>query len=158
MVVAHDYLYMCSEPGLELVKNDINEHKLDRVVIAACSPTMHQHTFMNEAGSAGLNPYCLERANIREQCSWVHTDTDMATEKARELVVAAVARASLDEPLEAKEAKVTRAALVIGGGIAGIRAALELGKMGFPVFLVEKKPGWTYGSASPDLPRPLRRQ
>jgi len=140
VAIARDYLYMCSEPGLELVKNDITEFGLDRVVIAACSSTMHQATFMNEAERVGLNPYCLERANIREQCSWVHADSDTATQKARELLAAAVAKASLAEPLEAIEAEVTPAALVIGGGMAGIKAATELGDMGFPVFLVEEKP------------------
>lgn len=140
VVVSRDYLYMCAEPGLELIKSDIAEFKLDRVVIAACSPTMHQLTFMNETEYAGLNPYCLERANIREQCSWVHSDSDMATEKAKGLVAAAVAKVRFAEPLVATEAEVTASVLVIGGGMAGIRAANELGNMGFPVFLVENKP------------------
>ncbi len=95
VTIARDYLYMCSEPGLELVKSDITEFNLDRIVIAACSPAMHQATFMNEAERVGLNPYCLERANIREQCSWVHADSDTATQKARDLLAAAVVKASL---------------------------------------------------------------
>ena len=136
VVVSRDYLYLCSDPGLELIRSDIVEFKLDRIVIAACSPIMHQLTFMNEVQSTGLNPYCLERANIREQCSWVHSDKDMATEKAKQLVAAAVARVTLAEPLTATEAEVKPSVLVIGGGIAGIQAAVELGNMGFKVSLV----------------------
>ncbi|MFC1870352.1 4Fe-4S dicluster domain-containing protein [Chloroflexota bacterium] len=140
VVVSRDYLYLCSDPGLELIRNDIAKFKLDRIVLAACSPAMHRLTFMNETERAGLNPYCLDRANIREQCSWVHMDKDMATEKAKQLVAAAIARVTLAEPLQATEAGVKPSVLVIGGGIAGIQSAIELGNMGFAVFLVEKEP------------------
>lgn len=140
VVISQDTPYLCSQPGLELIRNDIVKHKLDRVVLAACSPNMHQASFMTEAQRAGLNPYCLERANIREQCSWVHAnDHRAATEKATQLVAAAVARVRLSEPLTALEAPVTPAVLVIGGGIAGMQSAIELGNMGFKVWLVEKE-------------------
>ncbi len=140
VVVARDYVYLCSDPGLELIRNDVLQFKLDRIVIASCSPLMHQLTFMNNVQRVGLNPYCLERANIREQCSWVHSDQKVATQKAKSLVAAAVAKVALAQPLEAEEVELKPSVLVIGGGIAGIEAAIELGRMGFEVFLVEKEP------------------
>jgi heterodisulfide reductase subunit A len=138
--VAKNYIYLCADPGQELIRNDIKEFGLDRVVIAACSPAMHQIAFMDNVQKTGLNPYLLERANIREQCSWVHPDVIEATEKAKRLIAAAAAKAFRSEPLEAREVSVVPAALVIGGGIAGIQAALDLGKAGFQVYLVEKQP------------------
>jgi len=140
VVVSTDYVYMCSEPGQELIKKDIREKGLDMVVVASCSPTMHEPTFRTAVQEAGLNPYCFEMANIREQCSWVHADREKATEKAIGLIKSAVARVSLSEPLEEKEVPVAQTALVIGGGIAGIQASLDIANAGFKVYLVEKEP------------------
>ncbi len=138
VTVARDYTYMCSDPGQGLIMEDIHEHGLDKVVVSACSPRMHELTFRNAIEAAGLNPYCLEIANIREQCSWVHPDKEVGTVKAKALVASAVAKASLLEPLVEREVGVTKAALVIGGGVAGIQAALDVAEAGFPVYLVEK--------------------
>jgi len=138
VIVARDYPYLCSEQGQELIKNDILDLKLDAVVVAACSPRMHEHTFRRAIRDAGMNPYCMEQANIREQCSWVHTDG--ATAKAKEIVRSAVFRVALLEPLEEKEVSVLPSALVLGGGIAGIQAALDIANAGFKVYLVEKSP------------------
>ena len=140
VVVARDYTYMCSDPGQELIKGDIREHGLTHVVVASCSPNMHEPTFRGVVQEAGINPYCYEMANIREQCSWVHKDRARATEKAKQLVASAVAKAALLQPLEEREVSVTPAALVIGGGIAGIEAALDIANAGFKVYLVEKEP------------------
>lgn len=141
VVVARDYLFMCSAPGQELIKEDIKDHQLNRVVVAACSPSMHEPTFRGAASDGGLNPYLLEMANIREHCSWVHPDQrEAATQKAYELIRAAVAKARLLEPLEEVRAEVTPRALVLGGGVAGMRAALDLAERGFEVYLIEKKP------------------
>jgi len=140
VVVARDYTYMCSDPGQELIKDDIVEHELTHVVVAACSPRMHEPTFRGAVQEAGINPYCFEMANIREQCSWVHEDRGWATEKAKQLVASAVAKAALLQPLEEREVGVTPTALVIGGGIAGIEAALDIANAGFKVYLVEKEP------------------
>ena len=138
VVVARDYQYMCSDPGQELIKSDIKEYGLNRVVVASCSPRMHEPTFRNACADAGLNPYCFEMANIREQCAWVHLKG--ATEKAKDLVASAVAKAALLEPLERKKVGVIPRALVIGGGIAGIYTALEIADKGFETYLVEKEP------------------
>ncbi len=138
VVVARDYQYMCSDPGQELIKSDIKEFGLNRVVVASCSPRMHEPTFRNACADAGLNPYCFEMANIREQCAWVHLKG--ATEKAKDLVASAVAKAALLEPLERKKVGVIPRALVIGGGISGIYAALEIADKGFETYLVEKEP------------------
>ena len=138
--IARNYIYLCSDPGQELIKKDIEEFGLNRIVVASCSPRMHEPTFRKVLRSAGINPYCLEMANIREHCSWVHDDPVMATQKAEALVSAAVAKASLLEPLEEKEIDVIPAALVIGGGIAGIQTALDIADSGFKVYLVEKEP------------------
>jgi heterodisulfide reductase subunit A len=131
---------MCSDPGQELIKDDVKEHGLTHVVVASCSPRMHEPTFRGVVEEAGINPYCFEMANIREQCSWVHEDREWATEKAKQLVASAVAKAALLRPLEEREVGVTPAALVIGGGIAGIEAALDIANAGFKVYLVEKEP------------------
>jgi len=138
VAVARDYVYMCSDPGQKLIQQDIEAHGLNRVVVAACSPRMHEPTFRGAAQQAGVNPYLVEMANIREQCSWVHTDRERATEKAKQLVRSVVARAAQLEPLEAREVGVTPAVLVIGGGVAGIVAALDVADAGFPVYLVER--------------------
>jgi len=140
VVVARDYTYMCSDPGQELIKSDIEEYGLTHVVVAACSPRMHEPTFRGVVEEAGINPYCFEMANIREQCSWVHEERVRATEKAKQIVASAVAKASLLRPLEEREVGVIPAALVIGGGIAGIEAALDIANAGFKVYLVEKEP------------------
>ncbi|NIS61230.1 MAG: FAD-dependent oxidoreductase, partial [Proteobacteria bacterium] len=140
VAVARDYTYMCSDPGQDLIAHDIEEYQLDRIVVAACTPTMHEATFRNTLSKSGLNPYCLEIANIREQCSWVHSDQTKASEKAKELVSAAIAKALLLEPLEEREIQVRQSALVIGAGIAGLQSALDIADSGFRVFLVEKDP------------------
>ncbi|MEW6069932.1 MAG: CoB--CoM heterodisulfide reductase iron-sulfur subunit A family protein, partial [Candidatus Thermoplasmatota archaeon] len=140
VATAKYYKYMCSEPGQALIKQDIKELKLDRVVVASCSPRMHEPTFRNTCKEAGLNQYCFEMANIREHCSWVHEDKKEGTEKATSLVKGAVARASMLESLEKKEVPVIPKALVIGGGIAGIQAALDLADKGFKTYLVESSP------------------
>jgi len=140
VAISRFYKYMCSDPGQELIRKDIKEMKLDRVVVASCSPRMHEPTFRNVLEEAGLNPYCFEMVNIREQCSWVHEDKEKATAKAMELVTGAVARAAFLEPLEKKEVSVIPKALVIGGGIAGIQAALEIAEKGFKTYLVERNP------------------
>jgi len=140
VAVSRFYKYMCSDPGQELIEKDIKELNLDRVVVASCSPRMHEPTFRGVLEQAGLNPYCFEMVNIREQCSWVHDDGQKATEKANALIAGAVARAAFLEPLEKKEVSVIPKALVIGGGIAGIQAALEIADKGFRVYLVERNP------------------
>ncbi|MEW5921870.1 MAG: CoB--CoM heterodisulfide reductase iron-sulfur subunit A family protein [Bacillota bacterium] len=138
--VVRNYAYMCSDPGQLLIREDIEKEGLNRVVVASCSPRMHENTFRKTLAAAGLNPYYLEMANIREQCSWVHEDRDEATAKAKKLVYAAVVKARLLEPLYEKEVDVEPASLVIGGGIAGIQAALDIANAGFKVYLVEKTP------------------
>ncbi|MFQ6068044.1 MAG: FAD-dependent oxidoreductase [Candidatus Bathyarchaeia archaeon] len=139
VVVAKDYRYMCSDPGQDLVEKDIKKHGLNRVVVAACSPNMHEATFRKVLEKSGLNPYLFEMANIREQCSWVHRDEPQkATEKSKAITAMAVAKASGLEPLEIKEVEALKRVLVIGGGISGINAALDLAEMGFKVYLVEK--------------------
>ncbi|MBQ9544209.1 MAG: CoB--CoM heterodisulfide reductase iron-sulfur subunit A family protein [Clostridia bacterium] len=140
VVFSTDYQYMCSEAGQNIIKNAIKEHKLSGAVICSCSPRMHEATFRKTAASAGLNPYMVEIANIREQDSWIHKDRAEATEKAIILGRAAVAKVNLNTPLEAGETPVTKRALVIGGGIAGIQTALDIADAGFEVDIVEKKP------------------
>jgi len=141
VTVARSYLFMCSDPGQELIKKDIQEGLVDRVVVAACTPRTHEPIFRKAVESAGLNKYLLEMANIRDQCSWVHPhDKEGATEKAKLLVASAVAKAANLEPLEDKFVQVTPKALVIGGGVAGMFSALELANMGYKVYLVEKQP------------------
>jgi heterodisulfide reductase subunit A len=133
--------YTCADPGQNEIKKAIIEHKLNRVVVASCTPKIHEPTFRQCVAEAGLNPYLYEMANIREHCSWVHqTDKVQATEKAKDLIKSAVARARVLEPQIETEVPVTRTALVIGGGVAGIQAALDLADAGHQVYLVEKEP------------------
>ena len=138
--VTEHYPYMCSAPGQQMVIDAIREHGLDRVVIAACSPQLHEPTFRAAAIQAGLNPHLVEMANIREHCSWVHHDSEAASRKACQTVVAALERVKRARPLDPVEVPVTKRALVIGGGVAGIRAALDIANGGHPVVLVEKEP------------------
>lgn len=133
-----DYKFMCSDPGQAMVKDAIIKHKLNRVVVAACSPRMHEPTFRKACAAAGLNPYLFEMANIREHCSWVHEDREAATIKAIDIVRAAVAKARLLEPLEAITVPVTPRVLVVGGGVAGIQAALDIANAGTKVVMVER--------------------
>jgi heterodisulfide reductase subunit A len=140
VVVSRDYKYMCSDPGQVLIKEDIKNLELNRVVVASCSPRMHEPTFRRVCQEAGLNPYLFEMANIREHCSWVHEDGDMATEKAKALISAAVRKIYYHEPLQVKEVPVNPNVLVIGGGIAGIQAALVVASSGHKVYLVEREP------------------
>jgi heterodisulfide reductase subunit A2 len=140
VVMAREYKYVCSEPGQELIRQDIQEQKLERVVVASCSPRMHEITFQNAVAKAGLNPYYFAMANIREHVSWVIKDKEQATAKAKRLVRAAVSRVALQEELFARKEPVTDAALVVGGGIAGIQAALTIADAGYRVYLVERMP------------------
>lgn len=137
---ATDYLYMCSAPGQKLLAEAIAEHGLTGAVVSACSPQLHEPTFRAAAARAGLNPFFCEMANIREQCSWVHPDREAATSKACRLVAAAVEKVRHARPLEPAGVPVTRRALVIGGGVAGIRAALDIASAGHQVVLVERQP------------------
>ncbi len=141
VVVSKDIVYACSEPGQQAIKNDILDNQLDRVVIASCSPRLHEPTFKNMVQSVGLNPYMMEMANLREQCSWVHmNDKENATQKAETLVRMAISRVKHLEPLEEEILPLTKKTLVIGGGVAGIQAALDLADSGYDVTLVEKSP------------------
>ena len=140
VVFSTNYQYMCSQAGQDMIKEAIKEHNLTGIVVASCSPRMHEATFRRTAESAGINPYMVEIANIREQCSWVHKDMQTGTEKAIILGKAAVAKVNLNAPLTPGESPVTKRALVIGGGIAGIQTALDIADAGFPVDIVEKKP------------------
>ena len=154
VVLAKTYKYMCSNPGQEMIVQDIKENHLNRVVVAACSPNMHERTFRNALRSAGLNQYLFEMANIREQCSWVHKDPVMATEKAKALVYAAVCRVAFHEELESMSVNMCPNVLVIGGGIAGMTAALELADAGNNVHLVEKNSHLGGNLARVDLTAP----
>jgi len=140
VVQVREYKYMCSDPGQDLIKKDIEEDRLTRVVVSSCSPLMHEETFRDTCEDAGLNRFLFQMSNIREQCSWVHPDRQRATAKAKRLVAAAVRRVSWHKPMEVREAPVHPDALVVGGGIAGIEAALKLGDAGKKVYLVEKEP------------------
>jgi heterodisulfide reductase subunit A len=140
VVSAKAYQYMCSDPGQDLVKQDIKELGLNRVVVASCSPLMHEITFRRACANAGLNPFYFQMANIREQASWVTEDKDKATERAKRAVAAAVYRVAHHEPLEVKEVPVQPSALIVGGGIAGIEAALRIADAGKKVYLVEREP------------------
>jgi len=139
VAVARSYKYMCSNPGQEMIAADIREFALSRVVVAACSPRMHEGTFRKAVEHGGINPYFLEMANIREQCSWVHDDPVAATEKAKALTRAAVLRVKYHEPLEKRSVPMCPATLVIGGGITGLTAALELAEADQQVYLVERQ-------------------
>lgn len=140
VVLAREYAYMCSDPGQDLIKEDIQELGLNRVVVASCSPLMHEPTFRTACQEAGLNPFCFQMANIREQCSWVIDDRQQATEKAKNMVAAAVHRVHHHVPLVMRDVEMTPAALVVGAGIAGIEAALKLADAGKKVYLVEREP------------------
>jgi len=154
VVLARTYKYMCSNPGQEMIIQDIRENQLNRIVVAACSPNMHERTFRNALRSAGLNQYLFEMANIREQCSWVHKDPKEATDKAKALVYAAICRVELHESLESMSVNMCPNALVIGGGIAGMTAALELADAGNSVHLVEKNDHLGGNLARVDLTAP----
>jgi heterodisulfide reductase subunit A len=140
VAVSAEYKYFCSDPGQETVKKAVREHNLTGVVIAACSPRMHETTFRKACAEAGLNPYMLEIANIREQCSWVHSDKERSTEKAIEITRSLVEKVKRNNELQPIEVPVTRRALVIGAGIAGIQAALDIAGAGREVVLVEREP------------------
>ena len=140
VTVARDYEFMCSSLGQEMIKDDIQELGLDRVVVASCTPRMHEPTFQRAVAEGGINPYYFEMANIREQCSWVHDDREEATQKSKALVAAAVSRVRHHEPLSITKVPVQPATLIVGAGITGIQAALELANAGYPVYLVEREP------------------
>ena len=140
VITARSYKYMCSDPGQRLITDAITEHELTGVVVASCSPRMHEPTFRMAAAGVGLNPYMLEMANIREHCSWVHTNRDQATEKAKDLVRILVEKVKRNLPLREIEVPVTQRVMVIGAGIAGIQAALDVASAGYEVALVERKP------------------
>jgi heterodisulfide reductase subunit A len=141
VVRATDTLYACADSGQSLIKEDIKKYKLNRVVVSACSVRMHENTFRGAVSEAGLNPFLMEMANIREQCTWAHGhDKEGALEKAKDLTAAAVAKARFLTPLEFITVPVTKRAMVIGGGVAGISAALDLADQGIDTILVEKEP------------------
>ena len=140
VAVARDYKFMCSDPGQDLIKQDIKNLGINRVVVAACSPLMHELTFRLAAESAGLNRYLVQIANIREHCSWVHDNREQATKKACALINAAVLRVALHQPLQITRQPVNKNTLIVGAGIAGIQAALEIANAGYHVYLVEREP------------------
>ncbi len=140
VVIARQHKYTCSEPGQLMIQEDIRDLALNRVVVASCTPRMHEPTFQRALAGAGLNPYFFEMANIREHVSWVIHDQEAATEKAKRLVRSAVARVGHHISLESRQEPVTQAALVVGGGIAGIQAALSIADSGYQVYLVEREP------------------
>jgi heterodisulfide reductase subunit A len=138
VVVSREYRFMCSEPGQEMIIKDIKEHGLNRIVVAACSPLMHEPTFRKAVERGGINRYFFEMVNIREQVSWVSTEYEPATQKAHRLINGAIARVKLHEPYEMRKVSITKRVLVVGGGIGGIETALQLADAGFEVVLVEK--------------------
>jgi heterodisulfide reductase subunit A len=140
VVIAREYKFMCSSPGQELITDDIRDLGLNRIVVAACSPHLHENTFRTATARAGLNPYLCELVSIREQDSWVHTDKAAATAKAKAILAGGVERVRRNTPLENITVDINPATLVVGGGIAGIQATLEIADAGFPVYLVEKDP------------------
>jgi heterodisulfide reductase subunit A len=140
VTIARQSKYTCAESGQEMIQEDIRSLGINRVVVASCTPRMHEPTFQRALSEAGLNPYFFEMANIREHVSWVLDDQQAATDKAKRLVRAAVARVLYHEPLVARSEPVTPAALVVGGGIAGIQAALSIADSGYQVYLVEREP------------------
>ena len=154
VTVARTYKYMCSDPGQDIIRQDIEEYGLDRVVVAACSPRMHEPTFRKTLQKSGLNPYFLEMANIREQCSWVHEDPEAATAKASALTAAAVLRVAHHQALERRSVDMCPNCLIIGGGIAGITAALDLADSGNQVYLVERSDHLGGNVARVDLTAP----
>ena len=136
VTLVREYKFMCSDPGQSLIQKDLEEGLINRVVVASCSPLMHEKTFRNVCTRGGLNEYLFTMANIREQCSWVHVDEAQTTDKAKGLIEASVRRAALQEPLTKREVPINPQTLVIGGGIAGIQAALDLADAGKKVILV----------------------
>jgi len=140
VAVAKEYKFMCSDPGQELIKRSIKDYGLSRVVVASCSPLMHEPTFRGATAEGGLNPFYLQMSNIREQVSWVTLKPADATKKAKALISAAVRRVALHDPLSKKEVPVRPEVLIVGGGIAGIHAALTYAKSGKKVYLVEQQP------------------
>jgi NADH:ubiquinone oxidoreductase subunit E len=140
VIVSQSYKYTCSDPGQRMITDAIQEHKLTGVVVASCSPRMHENTFRKTAATVGMNPYMLEMANIREHCSWVHNDRKVATAKAKSLVRMKIEKVRNNEPLEDIKIPMTRRVMVVGAGIAGIQAALDVAKAGYEVVLVERKP------------------
>jgi heterodisulfide reductase subunit A len=140
VVVAREYKYMCSDPGQGLVEKDIAGHQLNRVVVASCSPLLHEPTFRRAITRAGINAFFLQMVNIREHVSWVHLDKQKATEKTKDLVRAAVRRVALHKPLQKRKVPINPNALVVGGGISGIHAALTLAEAGKQVYLIEREP------------------
>ncbi len=140
VAIARNYKFMCSDPGQDMIQDDIKKLGLNRIVVASCSPRLHELTFRRTLASADLNPYLFEMANIREHCSWIIDDKTVGTEKAKAMVSAAVRRVFYHEPLETKEVPVNPNTLVVGAGIAGIQAALEIADSGHKVYLVEREP------------------
>jgi len=141
VVIARDTHYACADSGQALIREDIKQYRLNRVVVAACSPRLHEPTFRACVAEAGLNPFLFEMANIREQVTWVHShEPEAALQKAKDMVASHVAKARYLTPLSMIEVPVTKRALVIGGGIAGISAALDLADMGIETYLVEREP------------------
>jgi heterodisulfide reductase subunit A len=140
VAVTRDYAYMCSDPGQQIIKADIQDMGINRVVVASCSPLMHEVTFRNACQEGGLNPFFCQMANIREQCAWVISDPAAATEKAKNMVAAAVHRVRYHQPLEMVPVEMTPVALVVGAGITGIETALKIADAGREVILVEREP------------------
>jgi len=140
VALATDYKYMCSDPGQNLIKESIEKHNLTGIVVAACTPRIHERTFQNCIESAGLNRYFFEMANIREQDSWVHEDSELATQKAIDLIKMKVAKLKKNEPLFPFSIPVERKVLIIGGGIAGMQAAIDIANAGYEAIIVEKTP------------------
>ena len=154
VVRATDTLYACADSGQNLIKDDIKKYDLNRVVVSACSVRMHEPTFRAAVAEAGLNPFLMEMANIREQCTWAHGhDREGALHKAKDLTAAAVAKARFLTPLDMIDVPVTKRALVVGGGVAGISTALDLGDQGIETILVEKEP--TIGGVMAQLNKTL---
>lgn len=139
VVYATNYKYMCSDPGQELIRNAIQEQQLEQIVVASCSPRMHEKTFRKATEGGGLNQYMMEMVNIREQNSWVHHDKAEATDKAEQLVKMAVSKALRNKPLQVATVPITKKAMIIGGGIAGMQAALDIAEGGHEVILVERE-------------------
>ena len=140
VVIVRNYKYMCSDPGQDLIRKDIKEHQLNRIVVAACSPLLHEGTFRRAAQSAGLNPYLVQMANVREHLSWVTERSNQSLDKAKSLVAAAVHRVALHQPLDRRSVSITPRVLVVGAGIAGIQASLTMAQAGKEVYLVERNP------------------
>jgi heterodisulfide reductase subunit A len=139
VIIAREYAYMCSDPGQDLIKADIREHRLNRIVVASCSPLMHEPTFRFAIEEAGLNPFFFQMANIREQCSWVIKDHDQATAKAIQMTSAAISRVRHHRPEEMRPIDIVPSVLVVGGGISGIEASLRIADAGKKVYLVERE-------------------